>query len=233
MLPYVQFDFLMTQKQKPSTAAKTPKRVRQRLSTEERRRQILDEAIVFFTERGLDGQTRDLAKQIGITHPLLYHYFPSKQDLIENVYQEVYLGRWHEEWEHLLDDQSIPFPDRLTQFYVEYARGILNKEWVRLLISSGLSDGYIPQKYMHLLQERLFPRIVSETRRHAGNATQSEVTELEKELIWGLHGGIFYIGIRHWIYGLPLPKDIPAVVTDRVRSYLLAATQTFGRGGQS
>lgn len=223
----------MIEKPKPVAVAKSTKRVRQRLSTEERRKQIIEAAIVFFTERGLDGQTRDLAKQIGITHPLLYHYFPSKQDLIENVYQEVYLGRWHEEWEVLLDNQTIPFPSRLKEFYVAYARGILNKEWVRLLISSGLSDGYIPKKYMNLLQERLFPRIVAETRRYVGADIEPDVTELEKELIWGLHGGIFYIGIRHWVYGLSLPEDIPAVVADRVRSYLLAAPQTFGTGGQS
>jgi AcrR family transcriptional regulator len=219
----------MSQSRAPSLAkAKPVRRPRQRLSTEDRRKQIVEGAIAFFSERGLDGQTRDLAKQIGITHPLLYHYFPSKRDLIEHVYQEVYLGRWREEWEHLLDDQSIPFPERLTRFYTEYARGILSKEWVRILVLSGLSDGYIPDKYMQLLKERLMPRIVRETRRHIGADTEAATTELQQELIWGLHGGIFYIGIRHWIYGLPLPHDIPAVVTDRVRSYLLAAEETFG-----
>ena len=219
----------MSQPHTPSrTDAKPPRRPRKRLATEDRRKQIVDGAIAFFSERGLDGQTRDLAKQIGITHPLLYHYFPSKRDLIEHVYQEVYLGRWREEWEHLLDDQSIPFPDRLMRFYSDYAQGILSKEWVRILVLSGLSDGYIPSQYMQLLQERLIPRIIRETRRHVGADTEAPVNELERELVWGLHGGIFYIGIRHWIYNLPLPENIPAVVADRVRSYLLAAGETFG-----
>lgn len=214
-------------KEKPAPFKEAP-RVHQRLSTEERERQIVDSAIQFFSDRGLDGQTRDLAKQIGITHPLLYHYFPSKRILIERVYREVYLGRWQREWEQLLDDQTLPFPERLTQFYVDYAKTILTKEWVRILVFSGMSDGYIPTHYMALLKERLFPRIVRETRKYLGIRKRSEGTELERELIWGLHGGIFYIGIRHWIYGLPMPHDLPAAVKDRVRSYLLAAPETFG-----
>ena len=56
---------------------------RKRLSGVDRERQILDGAIRFFSERGLDGQLRDLAQSIGITHTLLYHYFPTTEDLVD------------------------------------------------------------------------------------------------------------------------------------------------------
>ncbi|MEN3297593.1 MAG: hypothetical protein V7642_6846, partial [Burkholderiales bacterium] len=59
---------------------------RKRLSVEEREKQILSSAIEFFSEHGLDGQMRVLAQNIGITHALLYHYFPTKQALLERVY---------------------------------------------------------------------------------------------------------------------------------------------------
>ncbi|WP_395352862.1 TetR/AcrR family transcriptional regulator [Variovorax sp. UC122_21] len=75
---------------------------------------MLDGAIAFFSERGLDGQTRELAQQIGITHPLLYHYFPNKRALIERVYEEVYLERWQQEWEEWLSDRSTPLEARLA-----------------------------------------------------------------------------------------------------------------------
>ena len=44
----------------------------------------------------------------------------------------------------------------------------------------------------------------------------------------GLHGGIFYTGVRRWIYGQETPTsakdpDGIALITDRVRSYLLSA----------
>ncbi len=66
---------------------------RKRLSVEEREKQILSSAIQFFSEHGLNGQMRVLAQQMGITHTLFYHYFPTKQALIDRVYYELFEGR--------------------------------------------------------------------------------------------------------------------------------------------
>lgn len=211
---------------KPKNAVK----VRQRFSTAEREQQILKGAIKFFSARGLDGQTRDLAKEIGITHPLLYHYFPTKQALIERVYEEVYLGRWKQEWEVWLDDASISLEEKMTRFYLDYAATILTPEWVRIFVFSGLADGSIPNQYLGLLTQKLFPRILRETRRHLGISAKAVVTERETELMWSLHGGIFYIGIRQWVYGQQGPLDIKQVVTDRVQSFLLSAPAIFAEG---
>ncbi|WP_296446405.1 TetR/AcrR family transcriptional regulator [Rhodoferax sp. UBA5149] len=211
----------------PAAALTKPAKVRQRFSTAEREQQILSGAIKFFSERGLEGQTRDLAKEIGITHPLLYHYFPTKKALIERVYQEVYLGRWKQEWEEWLDDRSTPLEEKLTRFYLDYAATILTPEWVRIFIFSGLSDGSIPEQYLGLLKEKLFPRILRETRRHFGLPEKEEASEREIELMWGLHGGIFYIGIRQWVYNQPGPVDLKQIVTDRVRSFIVSAPELF------
>ena len=73
-----------TEARKP--AAKDP--ARRRMGVVERERQILDGAIQFFAVHGFGGQLRDLAKSIGVTHALLYHYFPTKQAL----------GRWRAAW---------------------------------------------------------------------------------------------------------------------------------------
>jgi AcrR family transcriptional regulator len=197
------------------------------MSLEAREEQIVQGAIKFFSTRGLDGQTRDLAKEIGITHPLLYHYFPTKQSLIERVYQEVYLGRWKLEWEGWLDDEQTELDIKLNRFYQDYATTVLTSEWVRILIFSGLNDGYISEKYMALLKEKLLPRILRETRRHLGKSLRKKVTEREKELIWGLHGGIFYIGVRQHVYGEPTLENLAQIVQDRVTAYLAGARALF------
>jgi AcrR family transcriptional regulator len=213
----------------PTAALAKPAKVRQRFSTAEREQQILTGAIKFFSKRGLDGQTRDLAKEIGITHPLLYHYFPTKKALIERVYQEVYLGRWKQEWEEWLDDKPTGLEERLTRFYLDYAATILTPEWVRIFIFSGLSDGSIPEQYLGLLKKKLFPRILRETRRHLGLPQKTKASERENELMWGLHGGIFYIGIRQWVYNQPGPMDIHQIVKDRVRSFIVSAAELLGK----
>lgn len=220
----------MASRIKTSTADTPAKegKVRQRLSTQEREQQILKGAIKFFSERGLEGQTRDLAKDIGITHPLLYHYFPTKQALIERVYEEVYLGRWKREWEIWLDEKNTGLEEKLEQFYLDYATTILTPEWVRILVASGLNDGYIPDRYMALLRQKLFPRIINETRRHLGLPVRGKPSERENEHAWGLHGGIFYIGVRRWVYNQPAPDDLTQTIKDRIRAYIVGAEALFG-----
>lgn len=66
-----------------------------RLSGVEREKHIAQEAVRYFAEVGFVGDTRELAQRLGVTQSLLYKYFPSKEALINRVYEEVYLGRWN------------------------------------------------------------------------------------------------------------------------------------------
>jgi AcrR family transcriptional regulator len=207
---------------------------RQRLLPGDRERQIIEGAVAFFSEHGLEGQLRDLARQLGITHTLLYHYFPTKQALIERVYAEIFAGRWKPEWETLLDDKKLDVETKLTLFYVDYASVILDSSWVRIFVFSGLSDRYITDRYFSALKENIFPRLLRETRRYRGVPNRGKPSARELELLMGLHGGIFYMGIRRWIYG-QLPQDVAgsapddSYVRDRVLAYLLSVNEVLGR----
>ena len=203
---------------------------RRRLLPLARERMIIEGAIRFFSEHGLDGQLRDLARSLGITHTLLYHYFPTKQALIERVYAELFEGRWRAEWESLLDDKTVDVQLKLTRFYTDYAKVILEREWVRIFIFSGLSDRYITERYFSMLEVKLFPRLVRESRRFRGHTGRGKATARELELLMGLHGGIFYIGMRRWVYGHTLADGDTALadevyIRDRVCSYLLSLDQ--------
>ena len=203
---------------------------RKRLSVAARERQILEAAIRFFAKRGFNGQLRDLAKEIGVTHALLYHYFPTKKALIERVYAEVFEGRWKEEWEEILDDDSRSPLEKLSAFYCDYAQVVLTYDFVRILVYSGLDDQIITDRFFALLRKRLLPRLIRETRRHCGMATEGRASARELELLMGLHGGIFYTGIRRWIYGQAIHHKTAAaqdddMVRDRVRAYLMSAKE--------
>lgn len=220
----------MASKSTSKTASKTAMPLlasRKRLKADERAMQILHAAIQFFSEHGLDGQMRVLATEIGITHTLLYHYFPTKQALIERVYQELFEGRWRSEWESLLDDPRISAEDKFIRFYCDYADNVLSREFVRIFVFSGLSDYFITDRFFALLRERLFPRLIRETRKARGITSRAKTSDAEFELLMGLHGGIFYSGVRRWIYGQETPSSAPAdahaIIADRVRAYLLSA----------
>src|SRR3954453_5340305 len=77
---------------------------RRNMRAADRERAILDEAIRFFAERGFEGQTRELAKRLGITHSAIYRHFPSKEAWIERVYKEFYLTRWSPVWARVTRD---------------------------------------------------------------------------------------------------------------------------------
>ncbi|MEW5977807.1 MAG: TetR/AcrR family transcriptional regulator [Acidobacteriota bacterium] len=61
---------------------KTLRSHRTRLSSQQRRSQILQTAIKLFAERGFRGTTtRELANAAGVTEPVLYQHFKTKRDL--------------------------------------------------------------------------------------------------------------------------------------------------------
>lgn len=220
---------------KASSMAKTtapgskPAVPRQRLDPAERERLIVEGAVRFFAEVGFDGHTRELAKRLGITQPLLYRYFPSKEHLIERVYEEVYLKRWQPRWEVLVADRSRPLEDRLIQFYKEYTGVIFDSDWIRIFMLAGLKDVGINKRYLAIVRKHLFIPLCNDLRELAGlpDAATLPLTNEEVELASALHGSIVYVAIRKWIYHLPLPTNLDAHVERVVRTFLRGAPATL------
>lgn len=205
---------------------------RRRMNTADRKRQILDRAIQFFAKYGIEAQLRNLTKELGVTHTLLYHYFPTKEALIQEVYKEVFESRWKPEWEALLDDHNLTPEEKFNAFYLDYTKTVLTYDFVRILIFSGLSDQSISDRFFELLRSRLLPRLIRETRKYCNRPVEPKPTERELEFLMGLHGGIFYIGMRRWIYGQAIyapsiPNSEQEIIRDRVESYLHSAKTLF------
>jgi AcrR family transcriptional regulator len=189
-----------------------------RLSREERERHIVDEAISFFAERGFSGQTRELAKRLGVTQPLLYRYFPTKADLIHRVYQEVYLSRWDPAWRDLITDRSINLRDRLVRFYSIYFEAIFTSEWMRIYMFSGLHGEAINEQYIAHVEEHLLTPIIAEMRADAGLPAPEKqaIQPLELEVAWNAQSGIFYYGIRRYVYGIDVPTPLSETIETNV-----------------
>jgi len=204
---------------KPETLA-APKR--RRLQPDDREKLILQEAIKFFADVGFEGRTRDLAKRIGVTQPLLYRYFPNKESLIERVYEEVYLGRLNPEWTERLLDRSVPLRDRLVAFYTDYQGAVSNYDWVRIFMYSGLRGVGINQRYLTVVEERVLIPIYHELRVYAGlsDRVDQPVPEQDMELIWSLHGQFFYRSVRKLIYKQPVPDDLSRILEYEIDSFL-------------
>jgi AcrR family transcriptional regulator len=200
-----------------------PKRLdsrQRRLSPDERRREFVAKATEFFSEEGFGGGTRALARRLGVTQPLLYRYFPSKDDLIKEVYRTVYLDPLETGWEKLLTDRSRPLRDRLLEFYRAYTDAIFTRKWLRIYLYSGLKGLDINRWYVGMVKDKILTRIIRECRHEVGLAVQSKPSAAELELAWVFHGGIFYYGVRKYIYESPVLEDKERIIADALDVFL-------------
>lgn len=68
----------------------SPHPSRQRLSSAERKKAIVQAAIELFSQRGFRGTTtRELAAAVGVTEPVLYQHFETKRDLYKALVEAI------------------------------------------------------------------------------------------------------------------------------------------------
>lgn len=208
----------MTMNTERDTATRTQAKAKpRRLHPDERRQLIVDGAVAFFAECGLDGKTRDLAQRLGITQSLLFNYFTNKDALIEAVYEQVYLNRLSPDWPNRLTDRDVPLRSRILAFYSDYSKLIFKYNWMRIFMFSGLAGAELNRRYLDHMDKMILRPLLEEIRAAASRSVAPSMEDL-----WNLHGGIVYIGIRQHIYRMPCPDDPNEAIERSVDRFLKA-----------
>jgi len=90
---------------------------------EEKRRVILDAAVKVFARRGYHtSRVGDIAEEAGIAHGLLYHYFASKEEVLQTVFREA--------WARLLDAlHRVEASDESPPERLRHIAAILLRSW--------------------------------------------------------------------------------------------------------
>ncbi len=203
-------------------AGRTVARQPGRLSSEDRAQSIVREAIRFFAEAGFAGSTRDLAKRLGITQALLYKHFPSKQDLVDRVFRDVFLNRLDPAWQQLLRDRSQPLAQRLITFYTDFRKVQFSAEWIRLYFFSALAGIGYNERWISMFEDSVFPVICTEIRALEGieSTDTLPIQSAEMEFIWGMHAAIFYHGVRRHLYRVRVYQELDETVEVLVQAFL-------------
>jgi AcrR family transcriptional regulator len=84
----------------------------QRASGGDKRRMILDAAVVAFAERGFNAcRVSDIADEANVAYGLVYHYFRSKDEVLDTLF----LDRWNVLLDVIseIDSQQIPVREKL------------------------------------------------------------------------------------------------------------------------
>ena len=59
------------------------------IASEEKRKTLLDAAVRVFARAGYHGsRVGDIAEEAGVAHGLLYHYFASKEEVLQTIFRE-------------------------------------------------------------------------------------------------------------------------------------------------
>jgi AcrR family transcriptional regulator len=95
------------------------------IASEEKRRLILDAAVKTFAEKGYHAtRVGDIAEEAGVAYGLVYHYFDSKEDVLETIFRDT--------WTELLaairdvEEAAVPAAEQLRQ-----VTAILLRSWRR------------------------------------------------------------------------------------------------------
>jgi len=198
---------------------------RRRLSGPDREQEIVEAAIGYFAEVGFDADLRGLAQRLGVTHPLLFRYFPTKQALIERVIDEAWLRYGRGDWQRLLSDRSVAISERLATFARRHAEATHGRQWMRLFLAASRQDDGINQRYFQQVTRPLLERICRELRAASGIAVpdRAAISALELELVWHWHGGLNYRAIREHVYGSTVAPVFDALVPYSVEGLIAAA----------
>ena len=112
----------------------------------DKRRTILDAAVRVFARKGYHTcRVGDIAEEAGVAHGLLYHYFRSKEELLETIFRET--------WRDVLDAvRSVEESDETARDRLAGVAKILLRSWrrdpdlVRVLVREVTRSSHLQQR---------------------------------------------------------------------------------------
>jgi AcrR family transcriptional regulator len=175
-------------------------------AAEEKRRLILDAAVRVFARSGFHtSRVGDIAEEAGVAHGLLYHYFSSKDEVLETIFRE--------QWGVLVDRISAieasgePAVDQLR-----HVAAIVLRNWrhqpdvIRVLVREIARSPEVQQRIGELVKPIAAVQRIIERGQASG--------ELRADLHPQFAAVVFYGGIEEllsgWVLG-QLPDDDESV----------------------
>jgi TetR/AcrR family transcriptional regulator, fatty acid metabolism regulator protein len=102
--------------------------------TADRRAELLEAAVRVFAAKGFHAsRVGDIANEAGVAHGLLYHYFRSKEEVLETIFRETWSGLVRET--ERIEVSGVPFREQLRRFARIYLGSwLVTPELVRVLV---------------------------------------------------------------------------------------------------
>jgi TetR/AcrR family fatty acid metabolism transcriptional regulator len=172
------------------------------IAQEGKRRLILDAAIRTFARTGYHAtRVGDIAEEAGVAYGLVYHYFSSKEDVLETIFRET----WSETLAALrqVEESELPAREQLRQVTAIFLRTWKrDPDLVRVLVREVARSPELQRRVDEIGE--VFAAVERVVER--GQATGEFRSDLDTRLAtWILYGAIEEI-LTGWVMG-QLPDD--------------------------
>jgi AcrR family transcriptional regulator len=174
---------------------------------QDKRERILEAAVRVFAEHGYHGaRVGDIAREAGVAHGLLYHYFASKDDVLRTIFVE--------NWGELIARfRAVEASDEPAEAKLEGIAKILLRTWrndpalVTVMVRE-VARGHLLQEQVEDVREAfaILQRVIEE-----GQSAGTFRRDLDARLAsWAVYGGLEEI-LTGWVLGqLPDGEDAVA-----------------------
>ena len=185
---------------------------------EERRRQILDAAVRAFAARGYHGcRVSDVAREAGVAYGLVYHYYGSKEALLDAIFRET--------WGAMLATiKSVEELDEPSHDQVRKVTEIVLRTWrrdpdlVRVLVREVTRSSQVQRETDEIeLAMQALERIVEQ-----GQASGEFRSDLEARLAATIWYGALEELLTGWAFGQLPDADDDIASAERVVVELVA-----------
>jgi TetR/AcrR family transcriptional regulator, fatty acid metabolism regulator protein len=192
-----------------------------------KRKQLLDAAVRVFARNGYHGsRVGDIAAEAGVAHGLLYHYFSSKDEVLETVFRENF-------GELLARFRAVEASDEPAAEKLEGIAKILLRTWRNDpdLVTVMVRDvARSPQLQLQVEEVReafaIVQRVIEQ-----GQAEGAFRSDLDARLAsWIVYGGLEEV-LTGWVLGqLPTGDDEVARAEQTVVELVLGGLAVGSRG---
>jgi TetR/AcrR family transcriptional regulator, fatty acid metabolism regulator protein len=169
----------------------------------DRRRQILEAAVKVFAQKGFHAsRVGDIAEEAGIAYGLVYHYFESKEDLLETIFRTTWtemLARVHE-----VEEAKIPASEAVRQ-----VTALILRTWrrdpdlVRVLVREVTRNQHVQQEIEEITSAmEALERIIRD-----GQESGEFRTDLDPRLAAAIFYGALEEVLSGWVLGQLPDRD--------------------------
>lgn len=154
---------------------------------DQRRAELVDAALTLFAERGFRGTTiADIATATGTAHGLVYHYFRSKDELLEAILERYsFLPRLHA---LLAVSPDRPAAEVLTEVATGFSRMLDERpELLRLVVTESQTNPVVAAALARVTEEGLLAMTeYIRARIAAGELRSHDPTVPARALFWAI-----------------------------------------------